>query len=79
MKINMGKYDVIIRMAVGAVAVVGGLFMALGQGDAIGFAIAAPGAVLFATSIIRWCPVYAFLGLSSCTTPECRAEHAGRR
>lgn len=79
MKINMGRYDVAFRMAVGVAASVAGLFIALGQVNPIGFAIAAPGLVLLATSIIRWCPVYAFLGLSTCTTPECRAQHAGRR
>ena len=68
MKINVGTPDRIARMVIGAVLVllpfVSGL--ALFANPLWLWASIVVGAVLIVTAIVRFCPLYAILGLSTC-------------
>jgi hypothetical protein len=55
MKRNMGTIDRVVRAIIGIV-VLGVGFGVLSGGA--GIALGVIGAVLFATSLIRWCPLY---------------------
>jgi hypothetical protein len=55
MKRNMGTIDRVVRAIIGIVMLgVGFGVLSGGAGTAVGVI----GAVLFATSLIRWCPLY---------------------
>jgi hypothetical protein len=68
MRINVGTPDRIVRIAIGAALMLLPFFSGLDL-----FANAAwlwtsvvVGAVLIATALVRFCPLYAILGLSTC-------------
>jgi len=66
MNINLGKLDIVARFVMGASAVVGGLYMAFAQGNSYGLALGFIGGILMVTGLMKWCPMYAIFGLSSC-------------
>lgn len=60
MKINVGKSDRILRIAVGIAIIAGGAFMGSWWGLV--------GVVPLATGVIRWCPAYIPMGINTCET-----------
>jgi len=66
MNINLGKLDIVARFVLGAAAIAGGGYMAFIQGNSYGLIGAFAGAVLMVTGLMKWCPMYAIFGLSSC-------------
>ena len=66
MNINLGKLDIIARFVLGSAAIAGGGYMAFIEGNTYGLAAAFAGAILMVTGLMKWCPMYAIFGLSSC-------------
>jgi len=66
MNINLGKLDIMTRFVIGAGAIAIGIYMAFTQGNVYGLALGFTGAVLMVTGLMKWCPMYAIFGLSSC-------------
>jgi len=66
MNINLGKLDIIARFVLGTAAIAGGGYMAFIEGNSYGLIGAFAGAVLMVTGLMKWCPMYAIFGLSSC-------------
>ena len=66
MNINLGKLDIVVRFVVGIGSIVLGAYMAFAQDNIYGLALGFAGSVLMVTGLIRWCPMYALLGLNSC-------------
>ncbi|MEO8685107.1 MAG: DUF2892 domain-containing protein [Devosia sp.] len=68
MRINVGTPDRLARIVIGAVLVLLPFFsgLALFANPLWLWASVAVGAVLILTAIIRFCPLYAILGLSTC-------------
>ncbi|MEN6319707.1 MAG: DUF2892 domain-containing protein [Syntrophaceae bacterium] len=62
MKCNVGKTDRTIRIVLGLVVIMAGIYFKSWWGVI--------GLVPILTAIIRWCPVYAILGLSTCNQDE---------
>lgn len=57
---NVGGADRIIRMVLGAAIVAAGVYYGNWWG--------AVGVIIFLTGALKWCAVYALLGLSTCKT-----------
>jgi len=51
-------------MGAGAIAI--GIYVAFVQGNIYGLALGFIGGVLMVTGLMKWCPMYAIFGLSSC-------------
>ncbi|UJW87318.1 YgaP family membrane protein [Devosia sp. SL43] len=72
MRINVGTPDRIARIVIGAVLVllpfVSG--MALFANPVWLWASVIVGVVLIVTALVRFCPLYAILGLSTCKVPS---------
>ncbi len=66
MKINLGKLDIVARFVLGSAAIAGGGYMAFIQGNPYGLAVGFAGGILMVTGLMKWCPMYAIFGLSSC-------------
>lgn len=68
MKTNMGSTDRIIRLVAGAVLLLAPFVSGIGLFSAplIMWGSVVVGLVLIATAIIRFCPLYAPFGLSTC-------------
>ena len=66
MKINLGKLDIIARFAVGLFAIAVGAYLAFSEGNVYGLGVSFVGGVLMVTGLMKWCPMYAIFGLSSC-------------
>lgn len=66
MNINLGELDIVVRFIVGVSSIVSGAYMAFALGNVYGLALGLVGAVLTVTGLLRWCPIYALLGLNSC-------------
>jgi len=66
MNINLGKLDIVVRFIVGVSSIVSGAYMAFALDNVYGLALGLVGAVLTVTGLLRWCPMYARLGLNSC-------------
>ncbi len=58
MKTNVGEFDGAFRTLLFVVAII----FAIMTGQWIW---TIPGAILFATAVVSWCPLYAMLGISS--------------
>lgn len=71
MERNMNDLDKKIRMFGGGGAAVVGLILLITGTIAIGLILAVVGGILFATSIINFCPIYRAIGISTYkgTTP----------
>lgn len=67
MKVNVGGTDRAIRLVIAVVAVVLALTAFKGSGVAIVMWIVA--AIMALTAVVRFCPLYAPFGLSSCKVP----------
>ena len=66
MKKNIGTVDRAIRAIVGIIAIAA---FALGMVEGtLGIVALVVGAVMLGTSVISWCPPYALLGISTCST-----------
>ena len=69
---NVGIRDRWARLGVAAAATT--LAFISGIGTVLGVLLTVGGLVLVATAVVRFCPAYAFLGLSTC-----RVGPSGRR
>jgi hypothetical protein len=65
MKINVGRLDKSMRLIIGALSLVSAVILP-------GYLklISLLGIILLATAFSRWCPLYTFLGWSSCPTSK---------
>ena len=70
MKVNVGGTDRIIRLVIAALAVVLALTAFKGSGLAIVMWVVA--AIMAVTAVVRFCPLYAPFGLSTCKVPAQR-------
>jgi hypothetical protein len=72
MKFNVGTPDRIARLVIGAVLVVLPLLpgIALFANPLWFWASLVVGVVLIGTALVRFCPLYAILGLSTCKVPS---------
>jgi len=50
----------------GLMLLAGGWYVAFILSSAYGLLIAAGGVVSMVTALLRWCPIYAIVGISSC-------------
>ncbi|MGK7388704.1 MAG: YgaP family membrane protein [Candidatus Cyclobacteriaceae bacterium M2_1C_046] len=66
MKINMGKWDRVIRFILAAVFIY--LFAANIVAGTWGIVLLVFGGIFFLTSLVGFCPLYAPFGLSTCRT-----------
>ena len=66
MNINLGKLDIITRFGVGTFAIALGAYLAFSEGNVYGLGLSFVGGVLMVTGLMKWCPMYAIFGLSSC-------------
>ncbi|NDE91112.1 MAG: DUF2892 domain-containing protein [Alphaproteobacteria bacterium] len=57
MKCNVGKTDWLLRIIVGSVIIIGGIYFQNGWG--------AVGIVPIATGLLRWCPAYLPFGIKT--------------
>jgi type IV secretory pathway TrbD component len=64
MKVNVGGTDRIIRLVIAAVAVV--LALTAFAGSALGIVMWVVAAIMAVTAVVRFCPLYAPFGLSTC-------------
>jgi hypothetical protein len=64
MKKNVGNADKMIRILIAAVAAL--LFFTNVVTGTAGLILLAAGGILFVTSLISFCPLYAMLGINSC-------------
>ena len=62
MTINVGKYERVIRIIAGLAIIAWGIYAKNWWG--------AVGAVPLLTGLIGWCPPYAMLGISTCSTKK---------
>ncbi len=72
MKFNVGTPDRIARLVIGAVLVLLPLLpgIALFANPLWFWASLVVGVVLIGTAMVRFCPLYAILGLSTCKVPS---------
>lgn len=68
MTANVGMWDRLVRFIVGIALIVAPLInlMGLGSNATVAYILIAIGAVLVLTSMIRFCPLYRLLGMSTC-------------
>lgn len=64
MKKNMGTADVIVRLLVAAVVAI--LYFTNTIGGTLGIVLLVLAGVFVLTSVIRFCPLYAIVGLNTC-------------
>ena len=70
MKVNVGGTDRIIRLVIAAVAVV--LALTAFAGSTLGIVMWVVAAIMAVTAVVRFCPLYAPFGLSTCKVPAKR-------
>jgi uncharacterized membrane protein HdeD (DUF308 family) len=63
LKHNEGSTDRIIRVVIGIVALLAGLFWLTGAAQTVAYVV---GAIALITGIIGFCGLYALLGISTC-------------
>ncbi len=68
MKANVGGFDRILRIAIGALLIVLAALNVIGLWGYIGI-------VPVLTGLFRFCPVYPLLGLSTCPMRSAKASH----
>jgi len=66
MNINLGKLDIAARFVLGVAAIAAGSYMAFALDNVYGLVLGLVGGVLMVTGLMKWCPMYAIFGLSSC-------------
>lgn len=68
MTANLGNADRLLRLIVGLALIVSPLanVPAIWSSGAFAFTSMAIGAILLATSLIRFCPLYRLVGISTC-------------
>lgn len=64
MKVNVGNTDRMIRLAVGAVALLLGLFGP--WGTTLSAVLTVIGVVMLLVGVFRICPLYSLFGMSTC-------------
>lgn len=64
MKKNMGTADVIIRLIV--VGVIAGLYFGKFIEGTLGIVLLVLAGIFLLTSVVRFCPIYALLGIKTC-------------
>jgi DUF2892 family protein len=67
MTTNIGPTDRVIRLVVAALAVVAAF--AVGLGSVVGVILLVVAVVLAGTAYLRFCPIYAPFGMSTCPAP----------
>ncbi len=67
---NVGTVDRALRLAVGVAMIAVALFSGAGLFDAVAwkYGAVAIGAVMIITAALRFCPLYALLGIGTCRT-----------
>lgn len=70
MKINMGNADRWIRLLVAAVAVV--LYFTGTVSGTLGIVLLVVAVIFALTSMVKFCPIYAVLGMRSCPVEQNR-------
>lgn len=65
MKRNIGGIDRVLRVLLGLGAIAGAFVV--GVGAAIGIVLLVIAAVLLLTALVSFCPIYALLGIDSCS------------
>ena len=66
MTINLGRLDIVARFGIGALTIAAGGYLAFSEGNVYGLGLSFVGGVLMVTGLMKWCPMYAIFGLSSC-------------
>ena len=64
--LNVGSWDRVARILGGILLLAAGSLLVSG---ALGMTLAAIGAIVLATGLIRWCPAYTVFGISTVKTP----------
>lgn len=67
MTINVGTIDRIARAILGAVLLYAAFFSGALDGSIWQWVAAAAGVVMLAVAVIRFCPVYALIGIKTCS------------
>lgn len=67
MTANVGSTDRIIRLVAAAVALLVA-FLVVGASSTLGIVLIVVGLVLAVTAVVRFCPLYRVLGMSTCPT-----------
>lgn len=67
MKANVGGIDRILRLAAGAILIALALLGVIGPWGYIGI-------LLVATALLRFCPLYPLLGITTCPMPKADAK-----
>jgi hypothetical protein len=66
---NVGSADRLVRLVLGAGALIAAFaFLGAHEGSIVGIIAAVGGVVLIGTALMRFCPAYLPLGVSTCKT-----------
>lgn len=66
MKVNVGSVDRIVRIVLAAIFAA--LYFTGTVTGILGIVLLVLGAIFVVTSLVRFCPIYAIVGLSTCPT-----------
>lgn len=64
MKINVGKFDKVIRILIAAI--ISTLYITGILSGTLGVVLLLVGGVLLVTALVNFCPLYSLLGITSC-------------
>lgn len=64
MKINIGKFDKVIRILIAAI--ISTLYITGILSGTLGVILLLVGGVLLVTALVNFCPLYSLLGINSC-------------
>lgn len=64
MKINVGKFDKVIRILIAAI--ISTLYITGILSSTLGVILLLVGGVLLVTALVNFCPLYSLLGINSC-------------
>ncbi len=64
MKINVGKFDRVIRILIAAI--ISTLYITGVLSGTLGVVLLLVGGVLLVTALVNFCPLYSLLGINSC-------------
>lgn len=68
MKVNVGSVDRIVRIVLAAIFAA--LYFTGTVTGILGIVLLVLGAIFVVTSLVRFCPIYAIVGLSTCPTKK---------
>tara|TARA_R110002049_G_scaffold104807_4_gene251401 strand:- start:3160 stop:3363 length:204 start_codon:yes stop_codon:yes gene_type:complete len=64
MKINIGKFDRVVRILIAAV--ISTLYITGVISGTLGIVLLLVGGILLVTAIVNFCPIYSIVGVNSC-------------